>query len=247
MKGIVLAAGRGSRIGDATVSLPKPLLPVGARVCLDFALGALLEVVDEVLVVTGHLGERIEDHLRAHWAAASVRAVRNPDLEAGNLTSLRAARAGIAGSPFIVTNADHLFPSDMYRRFFAPGDGVRIACERGRAILDDEMKVIAPEGQLQAISKTLPSFDGAYIGTTAVGADGIEAYWSAFDRVEAAHDLRTASVEMVLGELARDPATAPQVCWIEGLTWFEVDTEQDLAAAQAALARTDLAQRDLAR
>jgi choline kinase len=74
-----------------------------------------------------------------------------------------------------------------------------------------------------------------------VGADAIGDYWSAFDRVEAAQDLRTASVEMVLGELARDPATAPQACWIEGLTWFEVDTGQDLAAAQAALAQADLA------
>ena len=45
----------------------------------------------------------------------------------------------------------------------------------------------------------------------------------------------TASVEMVLDELAASPVRAPRVCWIEGLTWFEVDTQDDLASARQGL------------
>ena len=54
MKGVILAAGRGSRLGDATDVLPKPLMPVAGRTCIDFAVEALLAVVDEVIVVTGY-------------------------------------------------------------------------------------------------------------------------------------------------------------------------------------------------
>lgn len=233
MKGIVLAAGRGSRLGPATASVPKPLMQVGGRRCIDFALEALLAVADEVVVVTGHMAEQVEAHLAAHWADRPVSSVRNPDLEAGNLTSLRAARSAIDDAAFVVTNADHLFPADMYSAFFQPGAGVSIACERDRTILDDEMKVVAQGSDLQQISKTVPTFDGAYIGTTSVGSAASAAYWSAFDRVAATAPLASASVEMVLAELARDPVTAPQVCWIEGLRWFEVDTEEDLALARA--------------
>jgi choline kinase len=235
MKGIVLAAGRGSRLGPATAATPKPLMQVGGRRCIDFALDALLAVVDEVVVVTGHMADQVEAHLAAHWSDKPVTSVRNLDLEAGNLTSLRAARGAIGDGAFVVTNADHLFPADMYTAFFRSGAGVSIACERNRAILDDEMKIVAQDSDLQQISKTLPVFDGAYIGTTSVGGAASAAYWAAFDRVAASMPLASASVEMVLAELARDPATAPQVCWIEGLRWFEVDTEEDLALARAGL------------
>ena len=236
MKGIILAAGRGSRLGDATEALPKPLMPVGNRVCIDFAIAALAGVVEDIIVVTGYRAELVEAHLAARWSGAAITAIRNPDLEAGNLTSLRAARPLVEGGGFIVTNADHLFPPDMYSRFFTPiPDAVRIACERSRPILDDEMKVVDHGGRLAAISKTLPAFDGAYIGTTAVGGTVANAYWAAFDRVHAEKDLGTASVEMVLDELARGESP-PAICWIEGLKWFEVDTQEDLAIARQGLA-----------
>lgn len=235
IKGIILAAGRGSRLGDATEQLPKPLMPVGERVCIDFAITALLPLVSEIVVVTGYMAERVEAHLAASWHGHPVKTVRNLALEAGNLTSLQAARTAVAGAPFILTNSDHLFPGDMYTAFFRPGAGVRIACERNRLIQADEMKIVEASGCLAAISKLLPEYDGAYIGTTAVGFEALEGYWQAFDAVLAAADIGSASVEMVLAQLARDPKTAPQICWIDGLSWYEVDTPEDLAIAREGL------------
>ena len=237
MKGIILAAGRGSRLGDAAGELPKPLMPVGPRVCIDFAIEALLAVVEEIVVVTGYMADSVEAHLAQRWAGQPVRAVRNPELEAGNLTSLRAARGDVAGSPFIVTNADHLFPPAMYTGFFKPGPGLRIACEKDREIIADEMKVVDRGGRLAEIAKTLESFDGAYIGTTSVGAGATGGYWRAFDEVLAREDTRIASVEMVLGRLAQHPVTAPEICWVQDLRWYEVDTPEDLAIARQGLGR----------
>jgi choline kinase len=235
MKGIILAAGRGSRLGSATAMIPKPMIEVGGQRCIDFALAALGPVCDEVIVVTGYQAEQIEAHVAQACAGRSVHTLRNPTPEAGNLTTLLAARAAIGDDGFIVTNADHLFPADMYQRHFPPGEAIRIAAERGRTILDDEMKVVERGGRLVRISKTLPEFDGAYIGTTAVSAAAAAAYWQAFDQVLGTADTRTASVEMVLGELARQAHTSPRLCWIEGLTWYEVDNAEDLAVARAGL------------
>lgn len=238
MIGVILAAGRGSRLGEETATLPKPLMTVAGRTCIDFAIEALLAVVDEVLVVTGYRAELVEAHLAAKWRGRRLTAVLNPQPEAGNLTSLGAARPFLNNAPFIVTNADHLFPVAMYSRHFPPttGSSIRIACERERPVLADEMKVIEAQGRLTAISKSLPRYDGAYIGTTCVPALVQHTYWAAFDRVSATHDQATASVEMVLHELAQDSATAPRVCWLSGLDWFEVDTPEDLVAARLGLA-----------
>lgn len=239
MIGVILAAGRGSRLGVETEAMPKPLMGVAGRTCLDFAIDALLAVADRIIVVTGYRAELIEDHISAHWPDAPVQTVRNPQLEAGNLTSLGAARQLIGTDAFILTNADHLFPADMYTHHFAVvRDGIGIACERERPVLADEMKVIEKNRQLVAISKTLPKYDGAYIGTTCVTQGATASYWDAFDRVNARSDLATASVEMVLDDLARNgpDTSSPQVCWQSGLVWFEVDTPEDLAVARESLA-----------
>ncbi|HQS96057.1 MAG: hypothetical protein B7X90_09620 [Novosphingobium sp. 17-62-19] len=234
MIGVILAAGRGSRLGDATESLPKPLMAVAGRTCLDFAIEALLAVVENAVVVTGYRAELIEAHITREWAGAPVRTVRNTQLEAGNLTSLGAARPLIGTDAFVLTNADHLFPGDMYTRHFVPSaQGIGIACERERPVLSDEMKVIEKDGHLVAISKTLPRYDGAYIGTTFVAQGSLGAYWDAFDRVQHSSDTASASVEMVLDELAQ--TDAPQIHWLSGLKWFEVDTPEDLAVARESL------------
>lgn len=242
MIGVILAAGRGSRLGNATATVPKPLVTVGGQRCIDYALNALAGVCESILVVTGYEAGQVEAHVAAARPGVPVHTCRNLDLEAGNLTSLLAARAAIGSSGFILTNADHLFPADMYSRYFQPGDGIRIATERSRPILDDEMKVAAQDGRLVRISKTLEHYEGAYIGTTIVPAACAEAYWRAFDRVHVREDVRTASVEMVLGELAASAATIPErcwpeLCWIEGLRWYEVDTQEDLGIARAGLER----------
>ncbi|MEE8583234.1 MAG: NTP transferase domain-containing protein [Acidobacteriota bacterium] len=234
MKAILLAAGRGSRLHPMTQSTPKALVTVGARTCLDIALESLAAVADSIAVVTGHLGDKISTHLVRHPPSVLVQVVVNPKPEQGNLTSLAAARALMEGDGFILTNADHLFPADFYRRHFVADQDIAIAAQNDRPILDDEMKVVVQAGHLREISKTLSTYDGAYIGTTRVPAHHSCAYWEAFDRVEEAIDPARACVEDVLQALAHSE-TPPRVAWINNLQWFEVDTLLDLENARKGL------------
>jgi L-glutamine-phosphate cytidylyltransferase len=235
MKAVILAAGRGSRLGAFTQNTPKPLVKVAGRPCLDYVLTALEPIAEEIIIVTGFLGEQIDAYVAQRKNAVPVRTCANTLLEAGNLTSVAAARSALAQSAFVLTNADHLFPPHFYSDAFRPASRVTIACERERQIADDEMKVQIDGDKLTAISKTLPQFVGAYIGTTYVPAAASADYWQAFDTAAAHYDLKTACAEHVLGVLAQTPATAPHIRWLSNINWFEVDNAEDHARAESGL------------
>lgn len=54
MKGVILAAGKGSRLYPVTHVIPKPLLPLGNRLTLEYAFDQLKEIgVTEICLVVG--------------------------------------------------------------------------------------------------------------------------------------------------------------------------------------------------
>ena len=60
MKAIIVAAGRGRRLGTETDDIPKCMVPVGGRPILHWQLDALAAAgVDDVVIVRGYLGDRI--------------------------------------------------------------------------------------------------------------------------------------------------------------------------------------------
>lgn len=235
MKAVLLAAGRGSRLRHLTENIPKPLMSVGHQTCLDIVLEALSAVADEVIIVTGFLSHKIEQHLENHPPKVAYKIALNPSPEKGNLTSLEAARDFVEGHEFILTNADHLFPGNFYTDHFLSSDCISVAGQYDRTIMDDEMKVVVNErNHLKSISKILPRFKGAYIGTTRVPASCAKDYWRAFDYVRISRDPGTACVEDILDHLATGGRQI-LVSWVNNVNWFEVDTPEDLSIAREGL------------
>ena len=61
---VILAGGRGTRLGKLTRSLPKPLVEVAGTPFLSHLLDLIRgEGIEEVLVLTGYLGEKIRDYV----------------------------------------------------------------------------------------------------------------------------------------------------------------------------------------
>ena len=61
---LIVAGGRGSRLGELTKTLPKPLLTVAGRPVIEWILLHLVsEGIRKVYVSTGYLAEEIESHL----------------------------------------------------------------------------------------------------------------------------------------------------------------------------------------
>lgn len=72
MKAVILAAGRGKRMGELTEESPKPLLKVGGKALLDHIIDTLPPVVDEIIIVIGYLGEKIKKHCQQHYPDKNI-------------------------------------------------------------------------------------------------------------------------------------------------------------------------------
>lgn len=59
MFAVILAAGKGTRMGDLSKETPKPMLKVLGKTLLEHKLEMLPESIDEVVIVVGHLKDKI--------------------------------------------------------------------------------------------------------------------------------------------------------------------------------------------
>lgn len=114
VRGIVLAAGYGTRLAPITDHLPKPLLPVAGVPLLDHVLARLFAGgVGPVAVNSHHLGPLVADHLAAHPAGSQL--VHYSETEIlGTGGALANAREFLAATPeFVVFNGDVLCDVDL--------------------------------------------------------------------------------------------------------------------------------------
>lgn len=75
MQCVILAAGKGTRLRPLTDNCPKPLVHVAGKPLLDHIVGALPSAVDELIIVTGYLGEQIRAYCGEEFHGRKVRYV----------------------------------------------------------------------------------------------------------------------------------------------------------------------------
>src|SRR5215831_17889837 len=104
LKAVILAAGRGTRMGDLTADLPKPMLNAGGRPILEILLDRLVEAgYSEALIVTGYRSELIEEHFRDYRLPLSF--VRQDPID-GTATAALLARDFVGQDDFLLTFGD---------------------------------------------------------------------------------------------------------------------------------------------
>jgi MurNAc alpha-1-phosphate uridylyltransferase len=117
--GVVLAAGRGSRMSPITDRTPKPLLTVDNERLLDLAVARVRALTSQIAVNAHHLADQIADAAKLLDPAMHV-SVESELL--GTAGALRQLRSFIDGRPVVVTNAD-LWLSDPIPGFLDGWDG----------------------------------------------------------------------------------------------------------------------------
>jgi len=113
MVGVILAAGKGTRIYPFSESLPKPVLPVCNRPMLEYQIEQMKGAgIREVLIVIGHLGYSIVDAVGdGTRQGVSIRYVEQRDTL--GMAHALGKLEGVIDSPFL------LFLGDIY---FTCGD-----------------------------------------------------------------------------------------------------------------------------
>lgn len=103
---MVLAAGFGTRMRPLTDTTAKPLVTLGGRALLDYALDHLAEAGVRTVAVNAHWqADKVADHLARRPAPPTTVVLReDPILETGG--GVRAALPVLGNDPFFVVNGD---------------------------------------------------------------------------------------------------------------------------------------------
>lgn len=72
MQCVILAAGKGTRLRPITNTIPKPLVTVAGKTLLDHIVSSLPSAVDELIIVTGYLEEKIKEHCGSEFYGRKV-------------------------------------------------------------------------------------------------------------------------------------------------------------------------------
>lgn len=251
MKAIIVAAGRGRRLGPETDAIPKCMVAVAGRAILHRQLDALAAAgADDLVIVRGYLGDRIAA------PGHRLRFVENRAWAENNiLASLLHAEAEMSGG-FLFSYSDIVFATEHARRVAATPGAVALVIDRrwADAYVGRELHPVSeaelarvedtPDGpRVTRVGKKLVSAEeaaGEFIGLARFSAEGAAALADVWGEAVArpggleapfgaAATLRNAYLSDGLNALAARGVPLVPV-FIDG-RWREIDTEEDLARA----------------
>ncbi len=238
LRAVILAAGDGGRLRHLTAELPKPLVTVGGRPIVSYTIEALSAAgVREALVVTGYREAQVRQALAGAPGGLRLSFVTNPRYERGASLSLRAARAFCGDEPFLLLMADHLFSSELLAALMAawtPGGPCLVASDsspRDAAYVEEATRLALEPASpgtprmVRAIGKDVRAYDALDAGAFVVQPSA----WEAMDAVPEDCELSDIGRELIR---RRSLAAAD----VSGAFWYDVDTPDDLAAAETLLA-----------
>lgn len=118
---VLLAAGRGKRLGDLTTQAPKPLLDIAGSPLISHIIDAFIGAgLANFIVVTGYLSNQIEEWAKTYSrenTGIKITTVRQPELN-GTGGAMLAAKEHLSGeSRFVFGWGDILMDRANYPRF----------------------------------------------------------------------------------------------------------------------------------
>lgn len=122
MKVVIPVAGLGTRLRPHTFSKPKPLVHVAGKPVLGHILDQLRSLpVEEVIYITGYLGQQIEEYVRANYDYPA-RFVEQKELK-GQAHALSLAADAI-DQPVLIIFVDTIIQADLAALTQSVSDGV---------------------------------------------------------------------------------------------------------------------------
>jgi UDP-N-acetylglucosamine diphosphorylase / glucose-1-phosphate thymidylyltransferase / UDP-N-acetylgalactosamine diphosphorylase / glucosamine-1-phosphate N-acetyltransferase / galactosamine-1-phosphate N-acetyltransferase len=115
MKAVVLAAGKGTRMGDLTQELPKPMLPVQGKPILEHIISGLVGCgIRQICVVTGWRAEVIEDYFGGGQSLGAQITYARQIVQDGTGKAPELAKTFVDRDDFLLTYGDILVRPDTY-------------------------------------------------------------------------------------------------------------------------------------
>ncbi len=238
MKGIILAAGRGTRMGVLTKESPKCLTRLAGRTLLEWQIEAMRKAgIQHVLIVGGYRKSDLEGY--------GCEVIGNSRWELTNMvSSLMCASSALEKETCIVSYSDIVYHPDAVTRLAELNVEIAISYDsRWRELWDarfadplgDAETFCAQDGCLMDIGRRtadITDIRGQYMGLLRFSPAG----WTKTKRLICEQDesaIDSLDMTTLLQELIGNNISV-HVVEIEG-RWCEVDTEKDLKLYAARL------------
>ena len=211
--------------------MPKPLLKLHGRPIIHHVLAALFDAgVGDATIVIGYHGAQIRDALDGvHPRGMTLRFVENPAYDLGNARSIWAARDAMPRDRgFVLAMADHLVEPALTRLVNRADGRCRLAVDRaapGDPRAGEATRARVRDGRVVDLGKALDEWNALDTGV----------FWCTprlFDAIMP--DLRDGEAGAVFASLAR--AGDLDAIDVTGRRWIDIDTPDDLRAAERMLA-----------
>ncbi|MDR1487490.1 MAG: phosphocholine cytidylyltransferase family protein [Deltaproteobacteria bacterium] len=244
MKAVILAAGRGSRLGPHCADIPKCLVELAGKPLLLWQLEALAKAgINDVIVVAGYKSEKIHDFLSASSVKFNV--VENDRwFETNMLSSLLCASKLASEDDAIVSYSDIVYPSRHIEKLMKNRHSIAITYDvdwyklwslrNNQNPLADAETFRQKDGELLEIGgkpENLDQAQGQYMGLIKLTVSGWRTWLTGCadlgERVDKTD--MTSFISRLLKENHSVGATS-----VEG-AWCEVDTDKDLELYEKAL------------
>lgn len=229
MKGIILAAGDGDRLGILTQRNPKALLDVDGWPLIGYPITAqAMAGIEEIAIIVGYLGDRIWEVL-GDGSQFGVRLsyIPNDDYWGGNAVSVHKAHQWVQGAPVVLCMADHVIAEGLVKRLVENGPAEETLCvdhSPGEYLNIDEATKVALDGDgcISDIGKDLARWDALDTGVFLLTGR----FFHFLDGLVRRHGLgveMSDAIRLFVGQGHRF-----RTCDVSGCFWMDVDTKDDL-------------------
>jgi choline kinase len=233
MKCIILAAGRGSRLGHLTNDVPKCLLELGSITLLQRQINVLYEAgITEIGIVTGYQSDKLQEY--------SIKKFHNARWNKTNMvSSLIEAKEWLETSTCIVSYSDIFYGPEAINALVRSGNDLSITYDphwlnhwklRFDEPLDDAETFTHRDGKLIEIgrkTRSLAEIDGQYMGLIKFSPRSwlnISRYLQTVEQSKIDNLQLTHLLNILVENRIQDIEVIPY----EGI-WGEIDNQRDLS------------------
>jgi len=230
---LLLAAGTGSRLFPLTQNFPKCLALVNEISILERLVTSLNQHgFERLVVVTGHLENRIREFLGNRAGNLTIEYVYSPSYKTtNNIYSLWMARE-IINEPFLLIESDLVFDPSLLTDMLYPD---RIAVSRMQPWLNGSTVTINQFNKVKAFHSDAanPSGQTRY-KTVNIYSLSLSSWYGVIEKLN--QYVLAGKVnnyyEAVFSRMVAEKCLSFQAVFFDNKPWYEIDTMEDLASAE---------------
>ena len=231
MIAVILAAGRGVRLQPLTHKIPKGLIEIGGKTLLERSLDNLADFgIKKSIIVIGYLGDMIKEKLGSNYKGMEITYIENKEYATtGSMYSLSQTK-GVIDEDVILLESDLLYGEKAIKSIInsEKKDFILVASLSGSG---DEVFIVADdEKRLTALGKEIENKEEAIGELVGISKFSIEFLEKLFETAE--QDYKAKEYNYHYEEVVFKTDYPVYVVLVDGLTWIEIDKENDLKRAK---------------